>query len=65
MTPVTPTAETTGPAAPESANAPDTTAANSVLRDLARLRPSMVRDYGIVLILILLFVVLSISSGRF
>jgi ribose transport system permease protein len=47
-------------------NAPDTTAvSNSILRDLARLRPSMVRDYGIVLILILLFVVLSVSSGPF
>jgi ribose transport system permease protein len=65
MTPMTPTVETepTGPTG--GARGQGAGGTGGVLKDLARIRPSMIRDYGIVLILILLFIVLSVSSDAF
>lgn len=60
MTPMTPAVETEPS---DAMSAPS--AGPRLLHDLARIRPSMVRDYGIVVILALLFVVLSISSSAF
>ncbi len=65
MTPTTRTAEQR-PTAIESVETSDSkVSSNRWLKDLARVRPSMVRDYGIVLILLLLFVGLSIASAPF
>lgn len=65
---MTPTTETVDKGTPEQAAGGTVglgPSARGALRDMARIRPSMVRDYGIVLILIALFILLSIASGPF
>jgi ribose transport system permease protein len=65
MTPMTPTIETgsTEPGAAPAGNGGG--AGRKALKDLAQIRPSMIRDYGIIVILLVLFVVLALASGPF
>jgi len=65
MTPTTPTVETGDPEQGTTPPAANARARSGGLNDLLRLRPSIVRDYGIVMILLLLFVVLAICSKPF